>query len=272
MVITISTILCHTESKPMSPRFFKLMLLITLGLALPLTVWLTLPQPQAFAQCGKTASSCKTCHETQGKLKVNTKGEWHTQHAFGDFCVYCHAGNAQAKDKAKAHTGLVNPLADVTYTCAACHTEDCSSRAQEYASVLGVTAGQGSGGTSPRGPAPLIPLMPRLAGTGDTPALPGQTTSPFAGSGLSSGQGSAETPSVNWGNVALALIALALLLGGGGYALWNERRILTTVHPSEWDDLIKARPELGEVMPLLARADAQTVHVIAQTLERKSKT
>jgi len=257
----------------MSRPFFKLMLLIALGLALPLAVWLTLPQPQASAQCGKTASSCKTCHETQGKLRVNTKGEWHTQHAFGDFCVYCHAGNAQAKDKAKAHTGLVNPLADVTYTCATCHTEDCSSRAQEYASVLGVTAGQGGGGaTSPKGPSPLVPLVPRVAGTGDTPTLLGQTTSPFAESSQPGSDVSAETSSVNWGNVALALIALVLLLGGGGYAFWNERRILTAVRPSEWGDLIKARPELGEVMPLLARADEQTVHVIAQTLQRKSKT
>jgi hypothetical protein len=257
----------------MSRRFFKLMLLITLGLALPLTVWLTLPQPQASAQCGKTASSCKTCHETQGKLRVNTKGEWHTQHAFGDFCVYCHAGNAQAKDKAKAHTGLVKPLADVTYTCATCHTDDCSARAQEYASVLDVTAGQGSGGpTSPKGPAPLIPLVPRVAGTGDTPSLLGQTTSPFVESSLPGGDVSAETPSVNWGNVVLALIALMLLLGGGGYAFWNERRLLVSAQPSGWDDLIKARPELGEVIPLLAHADAQTMEAITQTLsQRKSK-
>ena len=256
----------------MSRRFFKLTLLINLGLALPLVAWLTLPQPQAFAQCGKTASSCKTCHETQGRLKVNTKGDWHTQHAFGDFCVYCHAGNAQAKDKAKAHAGLVNPLADVTYTCATCHTEDCSSRAQAYASALGVTAGQGGGGaTSPKGPAPLIPLAPRVAGTGDTPLILGQATSPFVESSLPGGDVSAETPGVNWGNVALALIALILLLGGGSYAFWNERRILTTVRPSEWDDLIKARPDLGEVMPLLAHADAQTVRVIAQTLERKNR-
>ncbi len=162
----------------MSRRFFELILLITIGLALPLAVWLTLPQPQASAQCGKTASSCKTCHETQGKLRVNTKGEWHTQHAFGDFCVYCHAGNAQAKDNAKAHTGLVKPMADVTCTCATCHTDDCNSRAQKYASVSGVTVGQGSSGpTSPKGPAPLIPLVPRAAGTGDTPTLLGQATS-----------------------------------------------------------------------------------------------
>jgi len=257
----------------MSPRFFKLIALIALGLALPLTVWLTLPQPQALAQCGKTASSCKTCHETEGKLKVNTKGEWHAQHAFGDFCVYCHAGNAQAKDKAQAHTGMVNPLADVTYTCASCHTEDCSSRAQEYASVLGVTVGQGGGGaTSPKAPAPLAPLIVRVAGTGDTPTLLGQTASPFAESNQPGGDVSAATTGVNWGNVALTLIAVMLLLGGGGYAFWNERRLLTTARPSEWDDLIEARPELGEIMPLLARADAQTVHTIAQTLsQRKSK-
>jgi hypothetical protein len=53
----------------MSQRIFKLLILITAALALLLFVWLVMPQPQAAAQCGARASSCKTCHKVQGKLR-----------------------------------------------------------------------------------------------------------------------------------------------------------------------------------------------------------
>ena len=64
-----------------------------------------------LAQCGSAASSCKNCHEVKGEDAVNAKGDWHTQHAFGDFCEFCHAGNVQAADKTAAHQGLVANLA-----------------------------------------------------------------------------------------------------------------------------------------------------------------
>jgi hypothetical protein len=252
----------------MNRRFFKLLILITAAMTLPLLVWLAMPQPQASAQCGTTASSCKTCHEIQGKLRVNTKGDWHVQHSFGDFCVFCHAGDAKAKDKAKAHKGMVKPLADVGSSCAMCHEADCNTRAEKYAKVLGVTVGVGSGGPSaPRGPAPLLPLVPRVAGVGEQPSLPGQDQSPIAESSPPSSS-DAETRNVNWGNVALAALALALSFGGGGYVVWNERQ---HSRRSAWDKLMGNRPELGELMPLLAKADAQTVQVITRTLAERSK-
>jgi len=255
----------------MSQRLLKPLILILLGLTLALSAWLAMPQPQASAQCGKTASSCKTCHETQGKLRVNTQGEWHIQHAFGDFCVYCHAGDVKAKDKTLAHKGMIKPLADVTFTCATCHTDDCDTRAQRYASVLGVTAGEGgSGATAPMGPAPLLPFVPRMAGTGDTPS-PFQQPSPSAQSGTLGSEPGDNMRTVNWGNVILTVLALALLFGGGGFAVWNERRLLYAAQPTGWDRLIGARPELGEVMPLLAKADAQTVKAIARTLAERNK-
>lgn len=252
----------------MSQRFFRLLILIIVALALPLFVWLTMPQPQASAQCGTKASSCKTCHEIQGKLRVNTKDDWHIQHSFGDFCVFCHAGDAKAKDKVKAHKGMVKPLDDVSSSCAMCHETDCNTRAEKYAKVLGVTVGMGSGGpTAPRGPAPLLPFVPRVAGAGEQLLLPGQDQSPVAES-FPPSSGDEEARNVNWGNVALAAVALALLLGGGGFALWNERRLSRR---SAWDKLIGNRPELGELMPLLVRADAQTVQVITRTLAERNK-
>ena len=249
-------------------RFFRLLILIAVALALPLCVWLVMPQSPVSAQCGTQASSCKTCHEIQAKLRVNTKGDWHVQHSFGDFCVFCHAGDAKAKDKAKAHKGMVGPLADVSASCAACHEADCETRAGRYAKLLGVTVGMGSGGpTTPRGPAPLLPFVPRVAGVGEQTSLPGQDLSPVAESSLPSSDDE-ETRDVNWGNVILAALALVLLFGGGGYAFWNERQL---ARPSAWDRLIGSRPELGELMPLLAKADAQTVQVITRTLTERSK-
>lgn len=253
----------------MSRRFSAWPILIALGIGLLLMARLTMPQQPASAQCGVTASSCKTCHETQAKYPVKTKGEWHVQHAFGDFCVYCHAGDVRAKDKAKAHANRVEPLADVTYTCATCHTDDCNVRADKYASVLGVTAGTGSGGPmAPRGLAPLVPFVPRLAGVGDVPS-PFGGVSPFAQSG--GGGDVSEEPTVNWGNVILAAMAFALLFGGGGFVAWNERKLATAAQSVGWDSLIQSRPELNEVVSLLARADAETVKTITQTLTERSK-
>jgi len=252
----------------MSRRFFRLLILITVALALPLCVWLLMPQPQASAQCGTQASSCKTCHEIQGKLRVNTKGDWHVQHSFGDFCVFCHAGDAKAKDKTQAHKGMVKPLEEVSASCAACHESDCNTRAEKYAKTLGVTVGMGSGGpTAPRGPAPLLPFVPRVAGVGEPTSLPGQAPSPIAEASVPS-SGDEEARDVNWGNVVLAALALALLFGGGGFAFWNERQ---RVRASAWDRLIGSRSELSELMPLLAQADAQTVQVITRTLTERSR-
>lgn len=100
------------------------------------------------AQCGTQASSCKNCHEVQGKHPVNSKGAWHTDHAFGDFCEFCHAGNVQAADKTAAHQGLVPWNADVKASCASCHASDYEQRAQTYATALGVQINTGAAGAS----------------------------------------------------------------------------------------------------------------------------
>ena len=253
----------------MSRRFSRLLILITAGLSLPLLVWMAMPEPPALAQCGTKASSCKTCHEVQGKLGVNTKGDWHVQHSFGDFCVFCHAGDTQAKAKVQAHKGMAKPLDDVGASCAACHESDCTARAEKYAQVLGVTVGAGGGGPStPRGPAPLLPFVPKVAGVGDQPSiLPEQPL--FVGSSAwTSSEEPADERTVNWGNVVLAAMALVLSFGGGSFVLWNERRLAAT---SNWSELIARRPELGELMPRLAQADTKTVQVIARTLAERSK-
>ncbi len=81
-----------------------------------IVVFIAWPRP-ASAQCGSSASSCKNCHEVKKQDPVNSKGEWHTAHAFGDFCESCHGGNVKGKDEASAHTGLVDPRSDVKASC-----------------------------------------------------------------------------------------------------------------------------------------------------------
>lgn len=119
----------------------RALILITLACAAFFaTAFLLLPR-SAGAQCGSSASSCKNCHEVQAKAPVNTQGAWHTQHAFGDFCEFCHAGNVKAKDQTAAHTGMVEPLADAQGSCQSCHPDNYMDRAQTYAAALGVTFG-----------------------------------------------------------------------------------------------------------------------------------
>ena len=118
--------------------------LLFLG-SLTLFVVLLRPQP-AQAQCGSSASSCKSCHEVQGADPVNSDGtSWHQAHAFGDFCEFCHAGNVQATDQATAHVGLEAPLNNVQVSCGTCHAADLAERADVYAVALGVTVGEGGG-------------------------------------------------------------------------------------------------------------------------------
>ncbi len=134
--------------------------------------------PGGLMQCGSQASSCKNCHEVKGEDPVNSKGDWHTAHAFGDFCEFCHGGNVQATDKAAAHEGLVQPLGDIKTNCSSCHAQDYQTKAEVYATALGVTVG-GSGGAaqppaSSTGTGATTPSQP----AGSTPAEPAQQTAP----------------------------------------------------------------------------------------------
>jgi formate-dependent nitrite reductase cytochrome c552 subunit len=106
-------------------RWFMPVLLIA-----AVAVW-ALPDKSESA-CGAAASSCKNCHEVKGEMRVNKSGDYHTQHSFGDFCVFCHSGNTAATGKAEAHEGMVKPLADLEQSCASCHPDDFAERAKSY--------------------------------------------------------------------------------------------------------------------------------------------
>lgn len=204
--------------------------LIQLAIGLGITVLALLPltfytPPQTVeAQCGSSASSCKTCHEVQGEDPVNDSGEWHTAHAFGDFCEFCHAGNVQAKTKDEAHQGLVDPLGDVQASCQSCHPDDYQARAQTYADILGVTLGAGGGATAGAATTVTGTVTGTVAGpTAGGDVVQGatldlsQVTAPGAMvvdyNELYSGGGEPKAPQeINWGNIAFLVIDLILLI------------------------------------------------------------
>ncbi|MDP3047724.1 MAG: hypothetical protein Q8O07_09645 [Chloroflexota bacterium] len=143
------------------------------AVALVAVIWLAVLPSTADAQCGTQMSSCRNCHEVKGQLKVNTKGDWHVNHAFGDFCVTCHGGDAKVKDAAPAHAGMMQPVENITAACASCHPADLKTRADRYAKTLGVTAQLGSGapaatpaGASPSAPSASLPVTSSLASAG----------------------------------------------------------------------------------------------------------
>lgn len=103
-----------------------------LGLAVVVVVSIVLTRP-ADAQCPANASSCVTCHESQGARPVLAGPlQWHADHAFGDLCAACHGGDREAFDANAAHFQMrVHPLDDPAASCAGCHV-DHATKAEGY--------------------------------------------------------------------------------------------------------------------------------------------
>ena len=244
--------------------FFLLMALL-----FAMVVFIAYPRP-ANAQCGSSGSSCRNCHEVQKADPVNAKGAWHTGHACGDFCEFCHAGNVKAKDKAAAHTGMLEPLADVKGACQSCHPNDYMDRAKKYADALGKPIGTG---TSPS-------AMPPGAGTATTagnvncgPAAPtgGQVidlNKVYAGLDQAG-------PNVIGNAILIALIsAITLVLVGLIFyyerpvprAVAAFRQLLATPVMATAPASGMPSPELGSVLSLLSSSDPATVQAVTQLL------
>lgn len=111
---------------------------------------------QAEAACGASVSSCKSCHEIKKELPVVNSGAWHSDHSFGDFCEFCHGGVVASRDKAEAHSGMVEPFADLEASCSSCHVSDLKDRAAAYGVSLtpGSTGSGGSGSDRSTGSGP----------------------------------------------------------------------------------------------------------------------
>ena len=216
----------------------------------------------AKAQCGSQASSCKNCHETQAQKPVNNDGTtWHTQHAFGDFCYLCHAGNNQTTDKVAAHTGMVDPLSNITASCKSCHPTDFTAKAQTYATTLGVTLGAGStsGAATPVATAASATTQSAVVATPAAPAVVVPFSDMVDYSQRYDVVALGQQP-VNVGNIILIVLLVALVLGGGLFVLRREgwftvsfgdpRRVAVQEKQAKYPtDVVELLPALGKLKP-----------------------
>lgn len=123
------------------------------ALATLLVVSMLAPAARARAQCTSVASSCVTCHETQGLRPVLQSAQpWHVDHGFGDLCAACHGGDPAASTADEAHVGLRRPLSEPAVSCAGCHADDAAARAERYAAAM--TASSPSTTRPPPAPPP----------------------------------------------------------------------------------------------------------------------
>lgn len=224
------------------------------------------------AQCGSQASSCKSCHEVQGEMPVNSDGTgWHQSHAFGDFCYICHAGNNQAKDAVTAHEGMVAPLSDVQAACQQCHVADLQERAQVYASALGVEIGPGAGAPASDVADEAVPAAsesaPQAAMDQDCNAIvvDDPNTINYAQNYEEIVLG--KTPT-NWGNVILLGMIGLMLVGGGGLVVTREKWINV-----KFGDMRKVEEEypadVVEMLPKIAGLKAGARKSLKNVLENK---
>ncbi len=233
--------------------------LIVLGTAVVVATAISLISvTTAGAQCGSQASSCKNCHETQGKDPVNTDGTgWHQSHAFGDFCYTCHGGNNQATDETAAHAGMVAPLSDVQAACAQCHPNDLQARAEVYAKVLGVQVGMGGSAPSAATSAAPTAAAPEAVQAQPAAAVP---AGPVDQADLVDyvkryDENALGRYPTNWGNVILWIMLIAMLLGGGALVLIREklvRVIFQETKPVEGQyppDVVELVPDLAKLKP-----------------------
>lgn len=245
----------------------------------------------ASAQCGTSASSCKNCHETQGKGSVANNGDWHKAHALSKLCEFCHAGNVQAAAQDEAHVGMVAPLGDVKASCQGCHPDDFNPLAQTYASTLGVDlmSGSRSSANPPAGSAP----------DGDESCTTGTTavSAPLGGEeidfNLLYAEATTPPPLIsNWGNVILFLMIVEVarfFVTAWSWENWGQKvadwinknmvplplwlrrwRVsdggLSEIDPGQVEAQLAQKPELQQLLLRLVKLPPETLSALDKLL------
>jgi len=222
------------------------------------------------AQCGSQASSCKNCHEVQGQMPVNADGAgWHQSHAFGDFCYICHAGNNQAKDKAAAHEGMVDPLSDVKAACQQCHVADLDARAQVYADALGVEVGSGTvapaAGSSDAAPVSADSAPSVASNQCNEVVVDDPNAVNYVQNYDEIVLGKKPT---NWGNMLLMGMIGLMVVGGGGFVITREKLVNVKFGDTrKVDDEYPA--DVVEMLPKIASLKAGARKSLKNVLENK---
>jgi hypothetical protein len=246
-------------------------IIVAIGVLLvTVSVFLMTATP-AKAQCGSQASSCKNCHETQAQDPVNNDGTaWHTQHAFGDFCYLCHAGNNQATDKVAAHTGMVAPLADINTSCQGCHPTDTLAKAQIYATTLGQQVGTGGSTTAAVTSQPASSAAPATSGAAPTAApaaaVPAADMVDYTQRYDAVALG--KTPT-NVGNIILIAILAVIVLGGGFFVLRREGLINVSFEDPKRVPVQEKYPaDVVEMLPGLSRLKPASRRILQNILAK----
>lgn len=240
----------------------------------PLNLQCGIKVPNGLAQCGSQASSCKNCHEVKGEDSVNAKGDWHTQHAFGDFCEFCHGGNVQATDESAAHQGLVQPLEDVKTNCSSCHAADYQTKAQTYATTLGVTVGSGTSGSAQTPIAPAAPIVPAASPSNQAtttqaivPSLPAPTSDQVIDYVA---QYRVDHPLMaSTGTVLTGLFLALTVVGGGSFVFWNEKRLRSLPKVESAVPADERSEELARLQPILKTLDVPTLRALRTILTNR---
>jgi hypothetical protein len=263
----------------MQNRKIQYLLPILIGTFLVASAVLFWPTSEASAQCGSQASSCKNCHEVQAKDPVNADGTgWHQSHAFGDFCYLCHAGNNQSMVEEEAHTGMVPPLSDVKAACQSCHPDDLMERAQVYATVLGVEIGTGGGAQPATGAESSGAAVEPSSSTDQELAAPAMVVdeSTVVDYNQRYDEEVLGKKPINWGNVIVGALIAVMLVGGGAFVFWNERRLGTIKFPGAAKVSVKAQDipvvegyseEVTALLPLIARLNPVGLNALKRLLQ-----
>jgi hypothetical protein len=232
-----------------------LLILIVCGIAL------AMPQP-AKAQCGSQASSCKNCHEVQGKDPVNADGTgWHQSHAFGDFCYICHGGNNQATDETAAHAAMVAPLSDVQAACQQCHPNDLQARADVYAKTLGVQVGAGAAAPSAAaGATAATHTAAAPAAQVAEPPAPASSGGDLVDYVQRYNENALGQRPTSTGNVILTIVLVGLVLAGLGFVARREGwvrvsfRETTPIDKEYPQDVVDMAADIARLKPTARRS------------------
>jgi hypothetical protein len=225
---------------------------------------------------------------------VAKKDQWHIDHAANDYCEFCHAGNVQATDKGKAHVGMVKPGDNLKVSCGGMCHQDYQARADKYIAAgmkVGGSAAQpsatptaSSGSQAPATTAPAPAAQPTQPATPTAPsklAVPPPASGQIVDFNRPQPNLEANPSQVNVGNIVLGVLVVLVLIIGvwvvlsrkGGLkklAAWQAQPAVASAYrtplPDNWADLVQAKPELAEVLPMLAKADPRTIKAIARVL------
>jgi hypothetical protein len=175
---------------------------------------------------------------------------------------------------------MVKPGDNLKASCGGMCHQDYQARTDKYIAV-GMKVGSGGGSTQP----PAAPSGSQAPAQPAQPVAKPQAAAPSGGQVIDFNQPKVDlsaTPSnVNVGNIVLGVLVVLVLIAGvaiivtgeGGlkkFAAWQAQPAVASAYrtplPDNWQDLVKAKPELAEVLPMLAKADSRTIKAIARVL------